>query len=462
VNLSRVFSFLLLLSAFAFAEHFAVNFGGRIRPLFSLENFLAYDFCGKSSCGGVAADSLLIAVRSGVADSSEIFRVDRSDAVDILHLEKGKRFFSYEEFKASRGLLAQYAERSDPHPLTREFVRLNSALDLYDSLKSPAFWSRISIPYSLLSPKTLFRVQAEDWYLTLNLPFAIWLLACATFVCALLSFAFRRKFLYALATWGALIVAVFSLLLLVWRGFVESQIPLVSLYELLFVLVLGLSIAAFVFGKKKFSRGLFTAIAGGVLAILLFVRASLSSGDTFSPVSILLDSPFWLSLHVFSIAAGFCVLLLSSVLAHVLLVMRARGRILLESSRHLLYICLRLGLLLSCLGVLLGGFWANVAWGRFWGFDPKENGALMVILWVVLVLHLKAGNLVSEKSLEILSALLSVVIAFCLLGVNLLGVGLHSYGFSAGLFSGFAAFVLLDLTLVAVLHFLIFRRAKDF
>jgi ABC-type transport system involved in cytochrome c biogenesis permease subunit len=120
----------------------------------------------------------------------------------------------------------------------------------------------------------------------------------------------------------------------------------------------------------------------------------------------------------------------------------------------ILFGMLGVGFAISALGTLLGGSWADVAWGRFWGWDPKENGALLVLLWVLIVMHLKAGKLASWKTLEVLSALLSVVIAFCLFGVNLLGVGLHSYGYSPHLLVAFISFVVFDMGMVSALAFL--------
>ena len=121
--------------------------------------------------------------------------------------------------------------------------------------------------------------------------------------------------------------------------------------------------------------------------------------------------------------------------------------------QKLLFGTLGVGFAVSTLGTLLGGFWAEVAWGRFWGWDPKENGALLVLIWVLMVIHLKAQNFVKPKTLEVLSSLLLIVIAFCLFGVNLLGVGLHSYGFSANLLVAFSAFVLGDVCVVCFLCF---------
>jgi ABC-type transport system involved in cytochrome c biogenesis permease subunit len=83
-------------------------------------------------------------------------------------------------------------------------------------------------------------------------------------------------------------------------------------------------------------------------------------------------------------------------------------------------------------GTVLGGLWADDSWGRFWGWDPKENGALIIVLWNALVLHARWGKIVQDRGLAILAVLGNVVVSWSWFGVNELGVGLHSYGFTEG------------------------------
>ncbi|NLX55512.1 MAG: cytochrome c biogenesis protein CcsA, partial [Planctomycetaceae bacterium] len=98
----------------------------------------------------------------------------------------------------------------------------------------------------------------------------------------------------------------------------------------------------------------------------------------------------------------------------------------------------------SFFGTVLGGLWADDAWGRFWGWDPKENGALIIVLWISVVLHAYWGRMVRERGLSVLAVVGNIVTAWSWFGVNELGVGLHSYGFTEG--------VLLVLGLVVAAH----------
>jgi ABC-type transport system involved in cytochrome c biogenesis permease subunit len=105
-------------------------------------------------------------------------------------------------------------------------------------------------------------------------------------------------------------------------------------------------------------------------------------------------------------------------------------------------------LLFSFVGTVLGGLWADDSWGRFWGWDPKENGALIIVLWNAFILHAKWDKLANERGLAVLAVLGNVVTSWSWFGTNLLGVGLHSYGFSKEI--GVA------LAITVVTHMLIF------
>ena len=62
----------------------------------------------------------------------------------------------------------------------------------------------------------------------------------------------------------------------------------------------------------------------------------------------------------------------------------------------MIYGTLCFAIFFSFVGTVLGGLWADDSWGRFWGWDPKENGALIIVLWNALVLHARWGGMVDE------------------------------------------------------------------
>ena len=103
-----------------------------------------------------------------------------------------------------------------------------------------------------------------------------------------------------------------------------------------------------------------------------------------------------------------------------------------RSLTRAVYGMICLTLFLSLVGTVLGGIWANYSWGRFWGWDPKENGALMIVLWTLAILHARLGGFLREWGLHLASVFTAIVVTFSWWHVNFLGVGLHNYGFTAG------------------------------
>ena len=118
------------------------------------------------------------------------------------------------------------------------------------------------------------------------------------------------------------------------------------------------------------------------------------------------------------------------------------------------------GLLFSVVGTILGGVWANDSWGRFWGWDPKENGALMIVLFELAIVHARLGGYVKHFGIAIMAVLGGAVVAFSWWHVNLLGVGLHSYGFTdgvAGVLRSYYTFVAVFIAL-SLLGYMAFVR----
>jgi ABC-type transport system involved in cytochrome c biogenesis permease subunit len=104
--------------------------------------------------------------------------------------------------------------------------------------------------------------------------------------------------------------------------------------------------------------------------------------------------------------------------------------------------------LFSFVGTVLGGIWADQSWGRFWGWDPKENGALLIVLWNATILHARWGGLVRERGLMNLAVFGNIVTSFSWFGVNMLGIGLHSYGFTDAAFKWLILFISSQVTII--------------
>ena len=107
-------------------------------------------------------------------------------------------------------------------------------------------------------------------------------------------------------------------------------------------------------------------------------------------------------------------------------------------------------LLFSFVGTVLGGIWADQSWGRFWGWDPKENGALLIVLWNAMILHARRAGIARERGILAMAIFGNIVTSFSWFGVNMLGIGLHSYGFMEGAFRALAVFIASQLVAIAL------------
>lgn len=216
-------------------------------------------------------------------------------------------------------------------------------------------------------------------------------------------------------------------------GNLYDTIPFITVCAVLFCLLLEL-----LFKKMKpnsYFYGLSALI--GLLGLFLARRYEFyTAQDPMDPLIAVLRSNYWLSTHVITITLGYSAGLLTSALSHGFIALKLfkldADKSLERLLTRMVYGCCCFTLLLSLIGTVLGGIWANDSWGRFWGWDPKENGALMIVLWSLIMLHARIGGYIKVWGIHILSIIGGCVIAFSWWHVNFLGIGLHSYGFTDG------------------------------
>ena len=193
-----------------------------------------------------------------------------------------------------------------------------------------------------------------------------------------------------------------------------------------------------------------------------------------------LDSNFWLATHVVVVTTGYAATFLAGFLALVYVIMgvftpwlrqssSGYGAALLQGASpgasavprgtpkretngdglaRMVYGIVCFATLFSLVGTILGGIWADQSWGRFWGWDPKENGALMIVIWNAIILHARWGGLVKQRGLMALAIFGNVITSWSWFGVNMLGVGLHSYGFMDQAFWWLIGFVATQLAFI--------------
>lgn len=216
---------------------------------------------------------------------------------------------------------------------------------------------------------------------------------------------------------------------------ISGRAPVTGLYSS-FLFVTCVVVAAFV-SIERFTRMGLGNLLGSILGVAGLMWAwniALGTEDTFAVLVAVLDTNFWLSTHVICVSLGYSATLAAGALGATYILgglftpwLNVVRR---QELTRLIYGTVCFGLLFSFVGTVLGGLWADDSWGRFWGWDPKENGALMIVLWNAVVLHARWGGLVRQRGMAALAVIGNAVTAWSWEGVNQLGVGLHAYALS--------------------------------
>jgi len=271
-----------------------------------------------------------------------------------------------------------------------------------------------------------------DWFLN---AFVFFLIGCFLVVGAMFWGKWFARLAWAFVAMGGAL----CIIAIVQRCLIMQRPPVGNLYDtIIFICAAKVVLALFLQWVTRRRFALVIAAFGGVALILLARKFELGDAkDHMDPLVAVLDSNYWLTIHVITITLGYASGILTALLSLVYILLRSLG--LMEDDRNLRrsltratygFVCLTL--FLSLIGTVLGGIWANDSWGRFWGWDPKENGALMIVIWNLAILHARLGGYIRERGLHIASLLGACVVVFSWWHVNFFNTGLHNYGFTSG------------------------------
>ena len=232
--------------------------------------------------------------------------------------------------------------------------------------------------------------------------------------------------------------------------------PVSTLYEsVIFVSFIILLLAVTLEYFRADGIGIFIGSVGG--SILHFVGFSYAAdGDTLGMLVAVLDSNFWLATHVTTITIGYGASLAAGFIGHLYLIqniLNPSNNKKLKSIFNNLFGMTLFALFFTLFGTILGGIWADQSWGRFWGWDPKENGALLIVLWQLLMIHSRLAGIVKPPLFALGMGLNNIIVALAWFGVNLLQVGLHSYGFDDGVAKNLYIFILFEIILCSGLYY---------
>jgi len=264
--------------------------------------------------------------------------------------------------------------------------------------------------------------------------------------------------------------------LLITRWVYSGHFPLSDLYESLIFLSWSFFLIHLVFFFKKDQNDLSAITVPSAIFTQGFTISGLLTKMDQSPILVPALQSQWLMMHVSMMVLGYAALLCGSLLSVALLVITFRKGIKIfpktnnlltgsfsfekiqymnQSSNVLLktyslssedyyrykltqqldrwsFSIIRLGFVFLTIGILSGAVWANESWGSYWNWDPKETWAFITWTIFAIYLHIRTNPDFKIFNSAISSAILActgfIIIWMCYFGVNLLGIGLHSYG----------------------------------
>ena len=294
------------------------------------------------------------------------------------------------------------------------------------------------------------KLNLETMYYNIDFVSKVNLLYFVSLLFLLLSCKYNiRNFLMPMA----IISATAHGLVILSRMIILERPPVGTLYESIVFIPLVISIFCILFQLLKRDSILGFVIMNISGTGLLFISRYYTIGeDSISLLIAVLNTNFWLATHVVCVTTGYAVSIITACLAHIYLFSLIRKIEVDKLSKYIDFAAL-VALFFTAFGTILGGIWADQSWGRFWGWDPKENGALLIVLWLVWLLHGRISASFSKITYMGLMALLNVVVAISWFGVNLLSIGLHSYGFTDKAIYGFIIFCIAEIALIAGILF---------
>lgn len=336
-------------------------------------------------------------------------------------------------------------------PVVNGYLNLAIAYQNDDAATFNKILAKLHIDFDGQAPTG--RVAFEEFFNTFAPFYQASTLYVLIFIIVAFSWLAWPQELQRSAFWLLVLAFVIHTFGLVARMYIQGRPPVTNLYSSAIFIGWGAVLLGIILERIfKGGVGAFTASVIGFITLVIAYNLA-KTGDTLEMMQAVLDSNFWLATHVVIITIGYSSVFLAGALAVYYLAKRILGGIDDQTKRSLyrmVYGITCFSLLFSFVGTMLGGIWADQSWGRFWGWDPKENGALIIVLWCALMLHARWGGLVRERGFMVLAIGGNIATAWSWFGTNLLGVGLHSYGFSDSGFMWLAVFCFTQLALMCL------------
>jgi ABC-type transport system involved in cytochrome c biogenesis permease subunit len=224
------------------------------------------------------------------------------------------------------------------------------------------------------------------------------------------------------------------------RMYIQNRPPVTNLYSSAIFIGWG-GIGICIILEAIFGNSIGNVV-GAVLGFMTTYIANFlaNSGDNMEMLEAVLDTNFWLASHVTIVTLGYAATMVAGLIGVCYVIIGLTSTwmddVVDKIITKMIYGVVCFAMFLSFTGTVLGGLWADQSWGRFWGWDAKENGAVLVVLWNALILHARWCGLARSRGTAVLAIAGIGITVWSWFGTNQLGAGLHAYGFNKELAAG--------------------------
>lgn len=258
----------------------------------------------------------------------------------------------------------------------------------------------------------------------------LFFITMVTYVVATISYiiyaSFKDERIGKISMWILAAGLLCQTIALILRLVATGRGPFVTIYETMVFWSWLIALIFLIFQFRYRIRVLGVLIAP--LAFLAIALASLFSSETQNLVPAL--QSYWLEFHIATCFVAYACFAISFAAGLAYLIKRTdkpESMLSKENLDIIGYKSISLGFPFLTLGVVLGAIWGNVAWGRYWGWDPKETWSLITWFIYALYLHLRIVSKLKAKHCAIVSIVGLLAVIFTFFGVNFLLSGLHAY-----------------------------------
>ncbi len=444
----------------SFKEELPLQAGGRVKPLFVLAKESVKFLTGKSKYNNepqVVTFCKLTLIDQYPEYKNIPLLVEHIESKELVGLPIDEKFMSADKLLLKKDLIrSEIMKQKQSTPFKKDLNKLYSRVDTYEKIitkKTQMFFSTETKTWvslneiSSLTNETLPTVlknnmkdyiESEGDHYLLELTYVkshvySWalLLCIIGIILTVLLKSMKLGISFALATIFLEIAGM------TMRILVSGRAPVTNMYET--VMFSGFGALVISLGILYIRRDKVFLLAGfgyNILCLFMMMFANNMLSSSISPLVPVLRDNFWLSTHVTTIILSYAALALSWMVANITIFKMLAKKLTKKEYRYyqdLTYTCIKVGIVLLAIGIILGGVWADYSWGRFWGWDPKETWSLIVLLFYIIIVHGRYTSWLTTHRFILMSAGGFMTVMMAWFGVNyILASGLHSYGFSEG------------------------------